>query len=84
MKCYVYKSARRPGTYVYLRERDAFAALPATLAAGLGALEFVMALELAPERRLAQADARVVLANLAQAGFHLQFPPDDPVAARGY
>lgn len=82
MCCYVYKSTRRPGTYVYLRERDAFALLPAALAGGLGALEFVMELALTPERRLAQADAGVVLANLAQAGFHLQFPPDDPLAAR--
>jgi len=84
MRCFVYRASRRAGAYVYLRERDAFALLPAALAGGLGALEFVMALELTPGRRLAQADARVVLANLAQAGFHLQFPPDDPLAARGH
>jgi hypothetical protein len=84
MQCWIYKSLRRPGTYVYLRQRDAFALLPAALAGSLGMLEFVLELTLTPQRTLARADVRVVLANLEQAGFHLQFPPDDPVAARGY
>jgi uncharacterized protein YcgL (UPF0745 family) len=84
MQCWIYKSPRRPGTYVYLRERDAFALLPAAPSGSLGALEFVLELALTPELTLARADVRVVLANLEQAGFHLQFPPDDPIAARGY
>lgn len=83
MKCWIYRSGARPGTYVYLRERDAFGLLPAALGGALGVLAFVMELELTPERRLAQADARVVLDNLAGAGFHVQFPPDESLALRG-
>lgn len=75
MKAYVYRCARQADTYVYLAQRDAFALLPPPLAARLGALAFVLELELAPGRRLAREDPQVVRANLAAHGFHVQFPP---------
>lgn len=75
MQCFVYKSARRADTYVYLRERDAFELLPASLAATLGPLHFVIELALSPERKLAQEDVESVMANLRGPGFHLQIPP---------
>jgi uncharacterized protein len=75
MHCHVYRAARRPDTYVYLRERDAFGLVPEHLAATLGELSFVIEFELTPERRLARGDADVVRANLAAHGFHIQFPP---------
>lgn len=81
MRCFVYRSVRREGTYVYLRERDAFALLPPDLAARLGALTLVLELDLAPGRRLAREQPEVVQRNLLAQGFHLQFPPPDPGAA---
>jgi uncharacterized protein len=75
MQCFIYKSARKPGTYIYLRERDAFGLLPEAIATPLGALTLVMELALSPTRKLVQADVNVVLANLAGPGFHLQLPP---------
>jgi hypothetical protein len=75
MHAYVYKSTKRAGTYVYLRERDAFGLLPAPLAERLGRLVFVLDVALTPERRLAHADAAVVRTNLAERGFHVQAPP---------
>lgn len=75
MHCFVYRSRKRDDTYLYLRERDAFALLPENIAASLGALDFVLEVELTPERRLAREDAGVVRANLAERGFHIQFPP---------
>lgn len=75
MKCFVYKSAARADTYIYLRERDAFGLLPEILRQSLGSLSFVLELELSPERRLAQADPGIVMANLRGPGFHLQMPP---------
>jgi uncharacterized protein YcgL (UPF0745 family) len=85
MQAFVYKSLRKPDTYLYLRERDAFGLLPEAVRAPLGALEFVMELALAPERKLARADAAVVRANLVERGFHLQFPETqlDPLVAGG-
>ncbi|MBS0194202.1 MAG: YcgL domain-containing protein [Proteobacteria bacterium] len=75
MHAYVYKSRRKADTYVYLREREGFGAIPEPLRGTLGALDFVLDLELTPQRRLAQADAASVRENLTARGFHLQFPP---------
>lgn len=77
--CYVYKSQRKPDTYVYLRERDGFAVLPKELADALGELAFVFELQLTPDRKLARESAPVVLEHLAARGFHLQLPPADLV-----
>lgn len=81
MKCYVYRSARRAETYLYLRERDAFGLLPSELAQRLGTLSLVLELDLRPGRKLAREDPELVRRNLAAQGFHLQFPPPDPAAA---
>jgi uncharacterized protein YcgL (UPF0745 family) len=75
MQAYVYKSLRKPDTYVYLRKRDDFLLVPEAVRQPLGELAFVLEVALTPERRLARADAAVVRANLAAYGFHLQFPP---------
>lgn len=75
MHSFIYKSLRKPDTYLYLRKRDDFAVLPEAVRAPLGELVFVMELEITENRRLARADAAVVRLNLATHGFHLQFPP---------
>ena len=75
MQTFVYKSLRKPDTYLYLRKRDDFAVLPEAVRAPLGQLAFVLEFELTEGRRLARADPAVVRANLAAHGFHLQFPP---------
>lgn len=75
MQCFVYRSDKKLDTYVYLRERDAFAVLPPQIAATLGELGFVLEVALTPERKLARGNTEVVRANLAANGFHIQFPP---------
>ena len=75
MQAYVYKSQRKQDTYVYLARRDDFDVLPPALAATLAPFGFVLEVALTAERRLAQADAVLVRANLAAHGFHLQLPP---------
>lgn len=78
MQAYVYKSLRKPDTYLYLRTRDGFDALPPPVRAPLGELAFVLEVALTPQRKLARADVAVVMANLQAQGFHLQFPPTQP------
>ena len=75
MQVYVYRSSRKPGTYVYLRERDAFKAVPEPLLATLAPLEFALELDLGPDRRLAREDPQAVRRNLLAHGYHLQLPP---------
>jgi uncharacterized protein YcgL (UPF0745 family) len=85
MHAFVYRSARKPDTYLYLREKDAFGLVPDAVRLPLGQLEFVLDVALTPERKLARADAAVVRANLERLGFHLQAPPSvlDPLVAGG-
>ena len=78
MHAYVYKSLRQADTYVFLAARDDFARLPSAIQQQVGALKFVLEVALTTERKLAQADADVVRRNLAERGFHLQFPPTRP------
>ena len=81
MQAYIYKSLRKADTYVYLGARDDFARLPEPLRTQLGNLQFVLEVALTAGRKLAREDVAVVRANLAERGFHLQFPPtvEDPM-----
>ena len=81
MLAYVYKSLKKADTYLYLAAREDFDRLPEPLRAQLGKLQFVLEVDITPERKLARVDAGVVLANLTTRGFHLQFPPtmQDPM-----
>lgn len=85
MHTFVYKSLRKPDTYVYLREKDAFSLLPDAIRQPLGTLQLALELELSETRKLARADAAVVLRNLHARGFHLQAPETvlDPLVAGG-
>jgi hypothetical protein len=58
-----------------MRESGGFDVLPESLAATLGPLVFVIEIELSPQRKLAREDVALVMANLAEHGFHLQLPP---------
>ena len=77
MQCHVYRSSVRDGLYVWMRDPDALDTLPEPVRRQLGArAELAMTLELTPDRRLGREDARTVLENLAERGFHVQMPRD--------
>jgi uncharacterized protein YcgL (UPF0745 family) len=78
MQAFVYKSLKKADTYLYLAARDDFSRLPEPLRTQLGALQFVLEVDLAPGRKLAKQDPDVVRANLVSRGFHIQFPPAMP------
>jgi uncharacterized protein YcgL (UPF0745 family) len=75
MQCFIYKSLKKDGLYLYMAKKDNFASLPEALLASVGKLVFVMALELTPERKLAREDSQKVLASLQDKGFFIQMPP---------
>jgi hypothetical protein len=85
MHAYVYKSQRKPDTYLYLREKDSFGLVPEGVRLPLGPLLFVLDVALEPGRKLAREDVMVVMANLRERGFHLQRPESvlDPLVAGG-
>lgn len=80
MHAFVYKSLRKADTYLYLAVREDVSRLPEPLAAALGPLQFVLEVELSPQRALARENPVVVMEHLATAGFHLQLPPQPGAA----
>ena len=75
MNCVVYKSARKPDTYLYLTDHGEFQNLPGELQQIFGAPERVMRLELSQTSRLARVDASAVIQELEENGYFLQLPP---------
>ena len=75
MKCFVYKSLKKEELYLYLEKQDDFSAIPVPLFNSLGRLEFVMDLNLTPERKLAREDVNKILTSLQEKGFFVQMPP---------
>ena len=78
--CAIYRSTVKLEAYLYIQEKDDFSAIPEPLRKSLGRLEFVMELELGPERKLARAAVSEVMESLREKGFFLQMPPPDPLA----
>ncbi len=76
MRVYIYRSSKKEGLYVYLRDQAQLENLPEPVVNQLGVAEFAMEIELTADRKLGQEDARKVLANLDSQGFHLQMPRD--------
>ena len=69
MRSFVYKSVRKPDTYLYLRDEGG------DLLERLGPPTFVIELLLDPSRPLARENVDTVMGNLSANGWHLQLPP---------
>ncbi|MGY6274266.1 YcgL domain-containing protein [Methylomonas sp. MgM2] len=75
MLCFIYKSSKKDELYLYLDKKDDFSAIPEDLFKSLGRLQFVMELQLSPQRKLAREDVSKVMASLENRGFFVQLPP---------
>ena len=75
MQCFIYKSLKKEALYLYIDKRDDFSAVPDALLQSLGRLNFVMELQLDPQRKLAKEDVKKVIESLQNKGFFIQLPP---------
>lgn len=75
VRCVVYRSRKKDGLYLFVREMDDISVLPDALMRTFGAAESVMTLELVPGLRLARSSADEIISNLEMQGYHLQLPP---------
>ena len=75
MNCVVYKSDRKPETYLYLKDHCEFQDLSGELQQIFGAPVKVMRLELSQKSRLARVDASAVIQALEENGYFLQLSP---------
>ena len=77
MHCAIYKGRRKRDAYLYIEREGEFARVPQALLDMLGELEWVMSLDLAQRRSLAQVDPEQVCMQLREQGYYLQMPPQD-------
>ena len=75
MLCAIYKSNKKQGAYLYIKQKDKFENVPEALLNQFGAPQFVMVLDLAKRAQLAGANIEKVRASLEKDGFFLQLPP---------
>jgi len=75
MQCFVYKSLKKDELYLYIDQKDDFSKLPEPLFKSLSPVQFVLELELTPERKLAREDAGKVFDSIKNKGFYVQMPP---------
>lgn len=73
----VFKSKRKPDTYLYLPKGCDHEALPPALREVFGDPEYVLGLDLQPDRQLARYSGEEVLAALEDQGFFLQLPDNE-------
>jgi len=74
--CHIYRSSRKPDTYLYLVDKDDFSILPENLLSLFGDPEFSFSFELAIDKNLVKEDTAEVLENLESQGYHLQLQSD--------
>ena len=78
MQCYVYRSRRKPGSFLFLPEKDNFARVPEVLMTIFGTPEFSFDFELNAERKLVlKLEAPEIRRVMQENGFFLQLPPNE-------
>ena len=77
MKCEVYRSNRKAGTYLFVADAEDLGNLPDDLKARLEPLEWVMAIDLAERETLAATRPATVIDSIKSRGFFLQLPPGE-------
>ena len=79
MLCYIYRSAKKIDTYLYLPTKDKLENLPEGLDKLLGRLDFVMQLDLDKITKLENADIKEVKKRLLKDEFYLQLPREQHI-----
>ena len=74
LKCVVYKSLKKDGTYVYLDAENDLSILPKELLTVLGKTEKVMDLLLTADKKMARGNAKEIMQSIAEKDFYLQMP----------
>ncbi len=77
MKCEVYRSNRKAGTYLFVADAEDLGNLPDDLKARLEPLEWVLAIDLAERETLAATRPATVIDSIESRGFFLQLPPGE-------
>lgn len=71
----VYKSPKKASTYLFVKQRDDFSAVPEALLRTFGTPQLVTIINLAKREKLAFANLDTVEKRLTELGYYLQLPP---------
>jgi len=74
MKCFVYRSPRKPGAFLFVAEKGDFSELPEAMLKLFGVPEFSFEFPLTYDRALKIGDAKAILEKIEEQGFYLQLP----------
>jgi hypothetical protein len=78
MQCYVYRSRRKPGSFLFLLEKDNFSQVPKVLLDIFGEPEFSFDFDLSVDRQLMiKADTAEIRRVIRENGFFLTLPPSE-------
>lgn len=73
--CQIYRSPRKPETYLYVEKSIGLEHVPDFLLSQFGEPEALMVVLITPEKHLARANAVEVMDQIRDNGFYLQMPP---------
>ncbi len=75
MNCFVYRSQKKSGMYLYLIKKGDFADVPKALMKLLGELTFSFEFDLSEDRKLVREESKEVIRIMQESGYFLQMPP---------
>ena len=75
MDCFVYRSQKKSGMYLYLSKKDDFTDVPEALMKLLGELTFSFEFDLSEDRKLVREESQEVIRIMQESGYFLQMPP---------
>jgi len=76
MQVVVYRSSVKEGMYLYTNAETSLDSIPAPVMKQLGVPEKALEFDLTETRELPNADAKEVLATIANQGFYIQMPAE--------
>jgi len=75
MNCFVYRSEKKQGMFLYLSKKDDFECVPESLLKLLGETTYSFEFDLSKDRKLVKVEAKEVIKTMNENGYFLQMPP---------
>ena len=69
MQCFVYRSRRKPGAYLFVADKAVLFELPDELMTVFGQPESSFEFDLTPDRSLVRGDAKTVIRTIEEQGY---------------
>ena len=75
MNCFVYRSEKKQGMFLYLSKKDDFEWVPESLLKLLGETTYSFEFDLSKDRKMVKVNAKEVIKVMDENGYFLQMPP---------